>query len=248
MATPQAFITRLRTALGHRRRHRPSPDAFMPDDYQNALKTIQCRDKAGQLELLDLLTQRAKGQNIVVKSFPDVVSATRAVAGLVREKKPEWGDTKQVVAWKHPLIKALNLPVALHAQQVPVFFTEPAHSDSGRQKMRHKIIGSFIGITSADHCVAETATLVLKTKPGHARSVSLLPAIHIAVLHLDQMLKNTLELYALLKWHPDGRQRGLGISTTFITGASKTADIEATLIHGAHGPRELYIFVVTGSF
>jgi L-lactate dehydrogenase complex protein LldG len=33
---------------------------------------------------------------------------------------------------------------------------------------------------------------------------------------------------------------------TFITGPSKTADIEATLIYGAHGPREMFIFVLTG--
>jgi L-lactate dehydrogenase complex protein LldG len=176
-----------------------------------------------------------------------MVSTTRAVVKLVGDKKPEWGDTKQVVAWKHPLIEALNLPSALQTRQVSVFFTEPMLSDSARQEMRRKITQSFIGITSADYCVADTTTLVLKTKPGHTRSVSLLPTIHIAVLHLDKMIKNTVELYALLKWHPDKGQRGLGISTTFISGASKTADIEATLVHGVHGPRELYIFVVTGS-
>ncbi len=246
MATPQAFIARLRTALGHRGRHRFARDAFIPDDYQNALKTIQSRNKAGHLELLDLLTRRAKEQNIVIKSFPDMVSTTRAVVKLVEEKEPEWGDTKQVVAWKHPLIEALNLPSALQTRQVPVFFTEPVRSDSARQEMRRKIAQSFIGITSADYCVADTMTLVLKTKPGHTRSVSLLPTIHIAVLHLDQMIKNMVELYALLKWHPDEGQRGLGISTTFISDASKTADIEATLVHGVHGPRELYIFVITG--
>jgi L-lactate dehydrogenase complex protein LldG len=33
---------------------------------------------------------------------------------------------------------------------------------------------------------------------------------------------------------------------TFISGPSKTADIEATMVHGAHGPREVYIYVITG--
>lgn len=84
----------------------------------------------------------------------------------------------------------------------------------------------------------------MKTRPGQPQCVSLLPSIHIAVIRLEQVLADLKELYALLKWDPAQRTEGLTDTMTFVTGPSKTADIEATLVHGAHGPKELYIFVL----
>jgi L-lactate dehydrogenase complex protein LldG len=93
--------------------------------------------------------------------------------------------------------------------------------------------------------MADTATLVIRTRPGQARSISLLPAIHIAVIELDQIIADLKELYVLLKWDPQMSKEGVTNCMTFISGPSKTADIEATMVHGAHGPREVYIFVIT---
>ena len=78
------------------------------------------------------------------------------------------------------------------------------------------------------------------------RCPSLLPSIHIAVVRLEQILSNLRELYTLLKWDPAEQSEGLTDCLTLISGPSKTADIEATLVHGAHGPRELHLFVLTG--
>ena len=66
------------------------------------------------------------------------------------------------------------------------------------------------------------------------------------MIRLDQILVDLKELYTLLKWDPRQRAEGLTNGPTYITGPSKTADIEATMVHGAHGPREVHIFVVTG--
>ena len=107
--------------------------------------------------------------------------------------------------------------------------------------------GSFIGITSADYCIAETGTLVLKTAPGNERIVSLLPSIHVAVIKLEQVIADFKELYTLLDKDLMDSPEGIESGMTFITGPSKTADIEATMVHGAHGPREVYIYIVTGT-
>jgi L-lactate dehydrogenase complex protein LldG len=158
-----------------------------------------------------------------------------------------------VAAWKHPLIASLNLAAALSDQDVSVYFTgvedsqaEDDLSMDTRQKLRQQIIDSYIGVTSADFCMADTAALVMRTRPGQARSVSLLPLIHVAVIKRDQIIADLKELYALLKWDPEHQKEGLTNCMTFISGPSKTADIEATMVHGAHGPREVYIFVITG--
>ncbi|MDX2499995.1 MAG: LUD domain-containing protein, partial [Deltaproteobacteria bacterium] len=103
---------------------------------------------------------------------------------------------------------------------------------------------SYIGITSADYCMADTASLVMRTRPGQGRSVSLVPSIHIGVIYLEQIIWDLKELYALLSFDPDVRQEGLTNCMTFISGPSKTADVEATMVHGAHGPREVYVYVV----
>ena len=85
------------------------------------------------------------------------------------------------------------------------------------------------------------ASLVMRTRPGQPRSVSLVPSIHIAVLRLDQIILDLKELYALVQSDADG----LTNCMTFVSGPSKTADVEATMVHGAHGPREVYIYVMT---
>ena len=85
----------------------------------------------------------------------------------------------------------------------------------------------------------------MRTRAGQARSVSLVPAIHIAVIELNQIIADLKELYALLKWDPKAKKEGLTNCMTFISGPSKTADIEATMVHGAHGPREVHVFVIT---
>ena len=117
---------------------------------------------------------------------------------------------------------------------------------NGRNRIQKQVIASFVGVTAADYCVAESATLVMKTRPGQARAVSLVPGIHIAVIEIHQILADLEELYTLLKHGSENDQQGITNCLTFISGPSKTADIEAVMVHGAHGPRELHLLVITG--
>jgi L-lactate dehydrogenase complex protein LldG len=126
---------------------------------------------------------------------------------------------------------------------VNVFFTDLKETKA--ENLRQQVFDSYIGVTAADFCMADTATLVMRIRAGQARSVSLVPAIHIAVIELDQIIADLKELQILLKWDPQERKEGLTNCMTFISGPSKTADIEATMVRGAHGPREVYIFVIT---
>ena len=76
---------------------------------------------------------------------------------------------------------------------IPVGFPEQQHPGD-REKQRQWIFDAYIGITSADFCLAESATLVLKTRAGQDRSISLVPSIHIAVIRLEQILGSLKEL------------------------------------------------------
>ena len=249
------FINKIQSALGHSsNRRRNAPDLFSDKstaETDDILDRIQHRSEDELQQLLDKLIEMAEPINLNVIVLKDPPSVTAAIVDLIRNKDPEWGNQKRVVAWKHPLIESLNLPEALADLHVPVYITELQNNEAEetlqekeRERLRKHIIESYIGVTSADFCMAETASLVIRTRPGQARSVSLVPSIHIAVIQLNQIIADLKELYALIKSDSEGPGEGLTNCMTFISGPSKTADVEATMVHGAHGPREVYVYVI----
>jgi L-lactate dehydrogenase complex protein LldG len=217
-------------------------DSEISAESRAILEGINNRSATDRKNLLDILIEAAGPINLQVIACDDVSAVTAAISELVRKKDPEWGDQKRLVAWDHPLVERLDLPVALSEQNVPLFVTESRATTD--EDIRQQVIDAYIGVTSADFCMADTATLVMRTRPGQARTVSLVPAIHVAIITLDQVIADLKELYALLRWDPQERQEGLSNCLTFISGPSKTADIEATMVHGAHGPREVHLFVI----
>ena len=114
-------------------------------------------------------------------------------------------------------------------------FTPPQRLTSGSEK---KTIDSYVGITSPSWGVADSATIVQLTLPGQPRSTSLVPSIHIGVIRIENILADLSELYARLRQNPPSS------SAVFITGPSKTGDIEAHLVFGAHGPKIMHIVVI----
>ncbi|MBL8178112.1 MAG: lactate utilization protein [Bryobacterales bacterium] len=94
------------------------------------------------------------------------------------------------------------------------------------------------GITGADYGLAETGSIV--TIAAHeSRLVSLLPPVHIALLSAHRLLTGLDEFYTL---HPLPASKSA--STVFITGPSRSADIEMILVRGVHGPRVIHVIVI----
>ena len=259
MDTPDQidFFRRIRTALGHapdvsREARNLFAEAPSAEDLQ-MLDWMRQRSAKDRQMLLERLIEAGKPINLDVIVLPDSAYATAAVSRLVAEKKPEWGEAKCVAAWRHPLIETLNLPETLDRLQVPLHVMTPIPAAAAREfdqaereRQRNAIIASYIGVTSADFCMADTATLVLRNRPCQPRSVALVPSIHIAVITLDQIVADMKELFALLRWDERFSEEGLSNYMSFISGPSKTADIEATMVHGAHGPREVHLLVIMG--
>lgn len=244
----QAFLDNLGRALKGNtvRGYVPAADplARHADVYRRPTQAAP-RSRGERLALLDQLILEGEAVNLKVTAHRDISSVAGDIRRLAVESQPEWGDKKQIAAWNHPLIRQLNLTEVLKDTGIPVAFPDQTQS-GGREKQRQWILDAYIGITSADFCLADSATLVLKTRAGQDRSVSLVPSIHVAVIDLSQILGRLKELYYILDNDPEHLKEGLTPCLSFITGPSKTADIEATMVHGAHGPREVHLFVVTG--
>lgn len=95
-----------------------------------------------------------------------------------------------------------------------------------------------VGITNAQAAIAETGTLILDSSRERNRLVSVVPPVHIAIVSASRICATLAEALVLL-------QSGAEVSPaiTFITGPSRTADIELTLTIGVHGPKELYVII-----
>ena len=93
------------------------------------------------------------------------------------------------------------------------------------------------GLTGADCAIAESGTLVLPGDPDRPLTASLLPEIHLAILHSKDILPRLPEA---LKRQETAREP----VTVLISGPSRTADIEMTLTIGVHGPKEVIVFCV----
>jgi len=94
------------------------------------------------------------------------------------------------------------------------------------------------GITGVTAAVAETGSLVCSSGPDLWRGMSLIPPVHIAVVRVDQIVPDLVDLLGGLS------SCRLPASLSVITGPSKTADIEGILITGVHGPGAVWICVV----
>jgi L-lactate dehydrogenase complex protein LldG len=101
-----------------------------------------------------------------------------------------------------------------------------------------EIFGFDVGISNAQAGIAETGTLVLDSAYERHRLVSLVPPVHIAIVKASAIVETLAEALALLR-----KDKEISPAITFITGPSRTADIELTLAIGVHGPQQLYVIV-----
>ncbi|PJF21348.1 MAG: hypothetical protein CUN56_11545, partial [Phototrophicales bacterium] len=91
-----------------------------------------------------------------------------------------------------------------------------------------------VGLTRVAAAIATTGSLIVTG----ARLPTILPPIHIAVVHQQQLLAR------LEDWQPPNRET---VNVCIITGPSRTADIEKQLVLGVHGPRHVYVVMITSS-
>lgn len=101
------------------------------------------------------------------------------------------------------------------------------------------------GLSAAFAAVAETGTLALRSGGDNPTTLNFLPDNHIVVVYAQDIVGDLESVFARLREaHGEGQAPR---TLNFITGPSRSADIEQTLLFGAHGPRRLHIVLVGGS-
>lgn len=101
---------------------------------------------------------------------------------------------------------------------------------------------TLTGVTGAHAAMAETGTLMLVSGEGRPTTMNFLPDNHVVILHAEQVVGPYEDGWDRLRESvgPDGLPR----TVNFITGPSRTGDIEQKLQLGAHGPRRLHVILV----
>ena len=106
----------------------------------------------------------------------------------------------------------------------------------------------MVSVTSAAVGVAETGTLAMFSGPDHPSTLNFLPETHVVVLPKDRVAKSYEDVWDMIRNNTAmgdrNEKKEMPRTVNFITGPSRSGDIEQTLLLGAHGPRRLHIILV----
>jgi L-lactate dehydrogenase complex protein LldG len=97
-----------------------------------------------------------------------------------------------------------------------------------------------VGITGCEFLIAHTGSVMVSSAQKGGRQMFVYPPVHIVIARKNQLVGYLEEAYTgIHKKYIDNFPSQIAL----ITGPSRTADIEKTLVLGAHGPRELHVFL-----
>lgn len=239
MGVPSArFLAMVRDALG---RNDGPPDAAYPPL---------------SADLADLEAQAAAVRKRVAAELPALLDALAHTAALRGWNVARCRGGEEALDYVVSLVQRLGLTDVARSAQA-VFDTVPVDralagtgascwpavydGDASRPAVRQRLAESGMGITGADYAIAETGSVIVLPRRGLSRLVSVVPPTHLAIVRPQDILGTLDDLFTLrrLEYHRNGSDMGSYLN--FITGPSRTADIEQTIVVGVHGPREVHL-------
>jgi len=178
-------------------------------------------------ESLRILADNLAKLRAIFFRVPDLGAAADCLFAQARER--DW----QRVAWHdHPLVRGILSGVPSSTHQIDA---------AGQAFDKHALEACDAGITACECLVAQTGSILVSSDSCGGRALSILPHVHVVVATLDQIVATLADALH------DARSRHAGnlpSMLSFITGPSRTGDIERILVLGAHGPKELIVILV----
>jgi L-lactate dehydrogenase complex protein LldG len=152
----------------------------------------------------------------------------------------QWNEVPSAIA---DYLKGVNLPASLRVAPDPALRDIPWADEPLLEITTGPARdGDQVSVTGAFAGVAETGTLVLLSGPDSPTTLNFMPDAHIVVFPVDRIVGTYEEVWVQIRSRFD---RGtLPRAVNWITGPSRTGDIEQTLLLGAHGPRLLHVLLV----
>jgi L-lactate dehydrogenase complex protein LldG len=159
-----------------------------------------------------------------------VVAAPVEAAAALAALRDKYGWTA-LAAHHHPLIDPL-----VQSLRLKTLYVEQREESESLERCS-------VGLTACDALIAQTGSILLTARSAGGRALSVLPPHHVVVATSDQLLPDLPAAFELLHMKYGDNYPSFA---TFITGPSRTGDIERILVLGAHGPRSLTVILVGG--
>jgi L-lactate dehydrogenase complex protein LldG len=205
---------------------RPKSDVS-PAEHLDAHRAnmIPARGTLGAKARIDLFIREAERVNTTVARVSSLAGVPREVARYLS---------------KNNLPTALKIAPAVAEPVIPWTSQTLLTVEQGRAD------GSdTVGVSRAFAGVAETGTLVMLSGPGNPTTLNFLPPTHVVVIAATDIAGDYEAVWARIRNAAAGGGKGfMPRAVNWITGPSRTADIEQTLLLGAHGPQRLHIVII----
>ncbi len=183
-------------------------------------------------DLAQSFANRASAAGMSVHRVSDLSQAAQRVGEIVKET-----GVDSVTVPADGIVARLPLDTAL--PDGVSLLTWDASAESGERK--RVAFEMQCGVTGVEYAIAETGSLVQFSSADCPRSLSLLGSVHIAIVETSQIIPDLYDLADRVhEQYPDGPPANI----TLITGPSKTADIELSLVVGVHGPAAVHVILV----
>ncbi len=230
MATKKEFITDITNKLG-----RPLPEKIEPPDFRDH-PADGLYDNFSQQDFIDQFIRELEALSANIIRVASINDLPDAIHTFLKES-----DIKDVVVWNDDTEQgaAIHKACDAYAGQKKDARVIVWKDEDNRDELISTVEQADAGVVYAEYGISETGTVVLYNKAGKGRSVSLLPNNIGIVLNTKKIVPRITQVFEQL------REPAIDHSCiNFISGPSRSADIEMSLSIGVHGPGEITVFLV----
>lgn len=158
-----------------------------------------------------------------------IVVPSAAAAGAEIRRIVDAGQWRRIAAHQTPLLAEVVASVGVNT-----LWTDPGYATKDLEPCDG-------GVTACEALVAQTGSVLVTTRSSGGRALSVLPPHHIVVATREQLVPDLSAAFELMRKKYDGNYPS---TISFITGPSRTGDIERILVLGAHGPKQLTVLLI----
>ncbi|MEJ2008426.1 MAG: lactate utilization protein, partial [Acidobacteriota bacterium] len=213
---------------------REPPNRSLPPQLENVMPVIAPEELAehfeAELKALGCKAYRASAPSALAEVLKSILEPLQA---------------QSVVLSRNPILNQLQIARMLEGWGKRVaIWPERAAEQPETGSFREECFVAEVGITGVDFALAETGSLVLTSFTEGSQLSSLAPPVHVALYRRSQIRGSLDEVLQNLPVSRDPERPSPARSAVFITGTSRTADIEQILVRGVHGPRDVHAILV----